>query len=152
MNQNAAQPDQHPAPHRGRVSVVASLSSLIAGPAAWIVQLVVGYGVSSLACFPHDLALRQSPPQGWSAEPVMLGVINGVCFAIAILGGVVALLHWRRTRGERGGGAGRALEVGEGRTRFLAVCGILSGFGFAVAILFDAPAIMAVPACWTIPS
>ncbi len=152
MSQDAAEPDQHPAPHRGRVSVVASLSSLIAGPAAWIVQLVVGYGVSSLACFPHDAPFRQSPPPGWTAEPVMLGAINGVCFAIAILGGVIALLHWRRTRGERGGGAGWALDVGEGRTRFLAACGVLSGFGFALAILFDIPAILAVPACWNIPS
>jgi len=151
MSQDAAEPDHPPAPHRGRVSVVASLASLIAGPAAWIVQLVVGYGVSSLACFPHDAPFRQSPPPGWTAEPVMLGAINGVCFAIAILSGVMALLHWRRTRGERGG-ASRALEVGEGRMRFLAACGVLSGFGFALAILFDIPAILAVPACWSIPS
>jgi hypothetical protein len=149
MSQDAAKPHEHPAPHRRRVSIVASLASLIAGPAAWITQLVVGYGLSSLACFPHDVALRQSPPQGWSTEPLILGVINGVCFAIAILGGILALIHWRRTRG---GGAAQALEIGESRTRFMAACGMLSGFGFALAILFDTPAWLAVPACWSIVS
>jgi hypothetical protein len=150
MSQDTAKSDEHPAPQRGRVSIVASLASLIAGPAAWILQLVIGYGLSSLACFPHDIPLRQSPPPGWSAEPLLLGAINGVCLAIAILGGVTALLHWRRTRGESSGGAGHVLEIGEGRTRFLAACGMLSAFGFALAILFDTPAIMAVPACWSI--
>jgi hypothetical protein len=147
-----AQPEEHPAPHRGRVSILASLASLIAGPAAWIVQLVVGYGLSSLACFPHDAPLRQSPPPGWSNEPLLLGAINGTCLLLAVLGGMMALMHWRRTRGERGGGAEHALEIGEGRTRFLALCGMLSGFGFALAILFDTPAILAVPACWSILS
>ena len=152
MSHDAAKPHEHPAPHRGRVSIVASLASLIAGPAAWITQLVVGYGLSSLACFPHDVALRQSPPQGWSTEPMILGGISGVGFGIAILGGILALIHWRRTRGERGGGATQALEIGEGRTRFMAVCGMMSSFGFALAILFDTPAILAVPACWSIVS
>ena len=152
MSEDAAKPHQHPARHRGRVGIVASLASLIAGPAAWIVQLVLGYGLSSLACFPHDAALRQSPLQGWSTEPLILGVINGVCLAIAIGGGVMALIHWRRTHGERGGGAAQAMEIGEGRPRFLAICGMMSSFGFAAAILFDTPAILAVPACWSIVS
>ena len=152
MRKDAAKPHEHPAPHRGRVSIIASLASLIAGPAAWIVQLVVGYGLSSLACFPHDAALRQSSPPGWSSETLLLGAINGACLMVAIVSGVIALIHWRRTRGERGGGATQALEIGEGRTRFLAICGMLSSFGFALAILFDTPALLAVPACWSFVS
>lgn len=148
MRQDAL--DNHPAPHRARVSIAASLASLIAGPAAWIVQLVVGYGVSSLACFPHDAPYRQSPPPGWSAEPSLLGAVNILCLAFAMLGGLTAAWHWRRTRGEKRGGVARALDVGEGRTRFMAACGVLSGFGFALAILFDSQAILAVPPCWSI--
>lgn len=132
--------------------MVASLGSLIAGPTAWIAQLVFGYGLSSLACFPHDVPYRQSPPPGWSVEPALLAAVSAACLAAAILGGATALVHWRRTRKERGGDAHHALDVGEGRTRFMAACGVLSGFGFALAIVFDLPAILAVPACWSIVS
>ena len=150
MSQDPGQRDQHPAPHRGRVSIVASLASLIAGPAAWVAQLVIGYGLSSLACFPHDVPFQTSPPPGWANEAAILALVNGACLVIALLGLLTAFVHWRRTRGEKAGGAHHALEVGEGRTRFMAVCGMLSGFGFALAILFDTPAWLAVPACWAI--
>ena len=39
------------------------------------------------------------------------------------------------------------LEAGEGRTRFLAVCGLMSALGFAAAILFNTIAVLTVPPC-----
>ncbi len=151
MSADAAQTREQPAPRRGRVGVVASLASLAAGPAAWVAQLVAGYGLSSLACFPHDAPLRQTPPQGWNAEPVVLIAINLACLAIALAGLLASSIHWRRARPETPGESSDLPPVSQGRTRFLAACGMLSGLGFAIAILFDIPPILGVPACWSIP-
>jgi hypothetical protein len=39
------------------------------------------------------------------------------------------------------------MDVGEGRTRFLAMCGILVGAGFVVAILFTTLTVALASAC-----
>ncbi|MDQ2802823.1 MAG: hypothetical protein M3Y41_09110, partial [Pseudomonadota bacterium] len=59
----------------------------------------------------------------------------------------VAWRIWRETRGERPGKTASLLEVGEGRTRFLALVGILMGLGFAIAIVFDTVVLLVVPLC-----
>jgi hypothetical protein len=142
----------HPAPHRDRVGMGWLIGALAAGPAAWIVQLVAGYGLSSLACFPHDAPFEQSPPPGWGGEPAILLIVNGVCLLVALGGCLVSLDHWRRTRSEKAGGAHHTLEIGEGRTRFLAACGALLGAAFALAIVFDTVMIIGTPTCWSLPS
>lgn len=113
------------------------IAALAAGPAAWALQLIAGYGLSSLACFPHDRPITQSPPPGWSGEPALLMAINIACLLLALAGASLSYAGWR--------GA-----AGQGRSRFLAVCGVMSGLGFALAILFDTASILGVPACWSI--
>jgi len=144
-------PQEHPSPHRGRVRVITLLFGLAAGPTGWIAQLLLGYGVSSYACYPKDAPHLASPPPGWGAEHLLLLGVNLACLALAIVGLVVALGSWRRSREEKPGGAHHMLAVGEGRTRFLSLCGMLTGGLFAAAILFDTLPILGVPACWSLP-
>jgi hypothetical protein len=143
-------PQQHPSPHRGRVGLSAQLSGLAAGPAAWIAQLIVDYGLSSYACFPKDAPRLVSPPPGWAGEHLWLLAINLACLALAGAGFASAYGGWRLTRAEKRGDAHEMLEIGEGRARFLAICGMLGCGVFAAAILFDTLPILGVPACWQV--
>lgn len=123
------------------------LAALCAGPATWALQLVAGYAVSSYACFPHDAAGRQTPPPGWSAEPAMLLALNLACLALDV---AAVIYCFRRLRGRAGNGVDAA-DVRLGRTRFLAVCGVMAGLIFAGATLVNTANIVMVPTCWNIP-
>jgi hypothetical protein len=143
-------PQEHPSPHRHEVGLPALLFSLAAGPTGWITQLLLGYGLSSYACFPKDEPYLASPPPGWGGEHLILLAINLCCLGLVAAGFLVALASWRRTQAEKEGGAHHMLEVGEGRTRFLSLCGILACGLFGSAILFDTLPIVGTPACWNI--
>ena len=119
--------------------MVVLLSALMAGPAAWAAQLILGYGLASAACFPDNAPQQSAPPPGWTFEPGLLLAINLICLAGAVVGVIAAGATWRGLAGE-----------GEARSRFLAACAVLSGVGFAVAILFDTVPILGVPSCWSI--
>jgi hypothetical protein len=144
--------NQHPAPHRRRADIRLLLLGLAAGPFAWIVQLVLGYGLASSACYSRNAPRLRVPPSAWVGEHRLLLAINLVCLAIALAGAGVSWLSWRRTRQEKAGGTGMLLEIGEGRTRFLAACGTLAAAGFAVAILFDTAEPFIIASCWRIAS
>ena len=141
-------PREHPSPHRDRVGLPTLLLVLGAGPTAWILQLVVDFGVASDLCR-HNGAPRVAPPiSGWTPEHIFLVGFNLVCLAVVLAGGFAALAAWRRTHQEKPGDAAALIEVGEGRTRFLAACGMMSAAAFAVAILFDTAWPLFVPSCW----
>jgi hypothetical protein len=123
------------------------LAALCAGPAAWALQLVADYAVSSYACFPHDMAGRQAPPRGWAAEPAMLLVVNLACLALDL----AAIVYCFGRRAAPAGNGGATSDVRAGRTRFLAICGVMAGLIFAAAILFNTANIVMVPTCWSIP-
>jgi hypothetical protein len=115
-----------------------TLFALAGGPLAWFVQLCAGYALATWPCFPADHR-RLVPQNGYTwTFPLMV--------ALLIAGVVVALLafgvSWRtyaRTRDETGGD--------DGRTRFLALWGMLLGAGFAVATSLTAVAFLLVPRC-----
>jgi hypothetical protein len=139
---------EHPSPHRDRVSLLTLLLVLGAGPTAWILQLVVDFGVASDLCRQNGAPRAAPPISGWAPEHIFLVGSNLVCLAVALAGGFTALAAWRRTRQEKLGDAAVLIEVGEGRTRFLAACGMMSAAAFAVAILFDTAWPFFVPSCW----
>lgn len=137
----------HPAPHREQTSTILLFATLMAGPTAWITELLFAYGASAYFCQPQNTP-RVGPPPHWGIEwPLMLAV-NLLCIVGAIAGALAGFSAWRRTRAEKPGESGTLLEVGEGRTRFLAACGIMACSGFAVAIVFNTVEFFTVPACW----
>lgn len=123
--------------------------ALAAGPAAWILQLSIDFGVATSVCEQGGAPRAAPPAAGWGSEDVFLVAVNLACLVIALTGGWTALAAWRRSRAEKPGGADAALDVGEGRTRFLALCGMLTAGAFAVAIAFDTAWPFFIPSCWS---
>jgi len=66
---------------------------------------------------------------------------------LAILGGLVSFRNWRLTFDEAPGSAHHLLDNGEGRTRFLAMFGILTSVLFALGLVFATAAVFLVPLC-----
>jgi hypothetical protein len=136
----------HPAPHAGRVSATESCFGLLAGPLAWFAQLSCGYALASGPCFRGGY--RLSAPHSdlnWT-WPAMV-VLTAVAIAISLAGFMVSMRAFNRTREEAQGGAHHLMEVGAGRTRFLALWGMVLGAGFALAAAITVVAFIAVPRC-----
>lgn len=143
----------HPAPARRNVALAALWFGLAGGPAAWSVQTLVNLPVAAHGCFP-----RLEP-----LDHPAIGNVSGIAFVVSIFAIVVCLAAvaisvrtWLRTRGEQqesaGSGrrhdAGTALaETGEGRTRFMALCGMLTSLTFLVLIVVHAASIFIVSPC-----
>jgi hypothetical protein len=122
----------HPAPHRGRVSLVTLLFGVFAAPVAWNLQLLFEAAISGHVCYPKDTPLSGvgAGAHGWA-----LG-IDVLCLILALVALGVSLRSWREVRAEKRGSGHHLLDAGEGRTRFLAMLGILNSCLFLLAILF----------------
>lgn len=134
----------HPAPHQHRVSLVALIFGISAAPAAWDAQLLFSTAFSGHACYPRDVLLNNSVwPHLWA----ILAAISVAAIVISIAGGIVAFQSWRQTREEKPGSGHHLLDAGEGRTRFLAMFGVLTSALFLVATLFATAILFLVPLC-----
>jgi hypothetical protein len=108
---------------------------LFGGPLAWGIQFAVGYGLTGYACFPHGHPLaRMLPGLDWARAACLALNIAAMAAAAA-----VGWRGWRRWRATR--------DTAQYRTAFLAACGALTSFGFAIATLFDTVIILGAPAC-----
>jgi hypothetical protein len=136
----------HPSPHRGHVATASSVFVQLGGPLAWAAQFTVGYGLASHACFPHAAPLNHLL-HGWEHIAVTLLAINAVALLVAASAAAVSWRNWRVTRAEHHGHYGQLLEIGEGRSRFLAVCGMMTSLGFLAAIAFNTLTLLTVPPC-----
>jgi hypothetical protein len=134
----------HPSPHRGRAPVPALVFGLVGGPAAWFIQLLVSSGLGQEACYPKAVPL--SAP-AFAGLATVLPVMEVAAILVALAAALTAYVCWRRSRGERAGDGHSLVDIGEGRSRFMAMAGILTSLGFAGAILFTLPAILAVRGC-----
>jgi hypothetical protein len=134
----------HPAPHRGRISLIGAGFGLLAAPGAWAAHLIISYALSSTACFPGGEPVHVPV---WSTLRTTLWGIDLIAVAIGVAAGMIAWRSWRLTRAEAEGGAHALVDAGEGRTRFLAVCGMMASGGFLLALLFASIGLLVVPAC-----
>ena len=140
LEQNAG----HPSPHRHRVRLGALVFGLSGGPAAWSVAWMVSVVLAQEACHPGTAPLSVPAFGGVHAALV---VLNATACVVTILSGLVAYRSWIATREEHPGTSQTLLEIGEGRTRFMAMAGLLTSAGFLLAILFGVPAIVFGPLC-----
>jgi hypothetical protein len=132
----------HPAPHRHQVPLLVLGAALFAAPTIWGLRLVLNYALASYFCFPGSVRYDAIPGWTW---PTLLGV-DVLAIAVAVIAAVVSWRNWQRTREEAAAG-GPLIEIGEGRTRFLSLWGLMVGIGFAVAGVFDLLALWIVPVC-----
>jgi hypothetical protein len=142
----------HPAPFRKKISLGTLWYGLWAAPAAWSVQTLVNLPVSSHFCFPR-LEPLSAPETGVRG---MAFVVSVAALFVCLSALTVATRTWLRTREEHHGasGKGRAhvpttalLETGEGRTRFMALCGTLTSATFFIASVAHTAAIFLVLPC-----
>lgn len=140
-------PASHPAPARGEVGLGALWFGLFGAPGAWSVQLLVDYAVAAHTCFPrlYPLAIPTIGHGGLRATTVVVSV---VFLAIGVLAGLTALRSWRATRHETGGHGHWALDTGEGRTRFMAMSGLITSAIFVIAMLVNTASALTVSPCW----
>jgi hypothetical protein len=137
---------QHPSPHRDQVSVSLLFLGLFLGPVGWGLQLITNFALASYRCYP-DAVPRVSILPGWQWSSPAILAINVAAAVLALIGAAISYLHWQAVRHEHYGSVGHLIEAGEGRTRFLALWGVMTGLGFFVAILFDTVALSMVPQC-----
>lgn len=137
-------PDSHPAPHQHRVRLVALLFGMFAAPMAWDLQLLLSAALSGHACYPRDVPLTIPSWPHWGST---LFGISLAAIVINIVAGLVAVRSWSRTNREKPGSGHHLLDAGEGRTRFLAMFGILTSALFLVATLFATAVQFFVPLC-----
>lgn len=105
-----------------------------AAPAAWSLQLLIGYGLSAYACNPGRTALAQVA-EGWGWTRGASLAVNLLAAVVAITAGLMSLSGWRATR------------EWASTTRFLSIWGVLTSFGFLIAILFNTVMLLGAPAC-----
>jgi hypothetical protein len=139
-----AHPAAHPAPAGHRVALGALWFGLFGAPLVWSIQLMLNYGLVAYSCFPGSEP-RSTPLFGGLRTTVLIAGV--VALAIALAAGVTAWRSWRATRHEHPGGQEYLLEAGEGRTRFMALAGMLVSGLFVLGVIMNAIPLFIVPLC-----
>lgn len=134
----------HPSPHRARVSFAALMFGMTAAPIFWIGQLILGYAVSTLACY------GSNHPTTIASGVALRGALyafDTIAIFAALAGGIVSLSNWYAVKKEKEGGGHDALDAGEGRARFMALWGLLSSLCFLIGIVFATIGTIEAPLC-----
>jgi hypothetical protein len=136
----------HPAPARNALSTARAAFMLCTGPLAWFAQLCIGYALLSWPCYPYDLRLA-SPVAGYGGTRLVALLLLLACAFLAMAAGVSSWRLLDAAKGERSGGHAELIHVGHGRTRFIALWGLILGFSFAVTTLATLAGFALVPRC-----
>jgi hypothetical protein len=132
----------HDATLRPGASQTALIFGVLGAPSAWAIQEWSKYALTSHMCYPGSVP---AAAPGW-LWPLLL-VIDIAALIVALAAIFVSYRIWHKARDERQGDAGALAEIGEGRTRFFALWGMVGGGAFAMAILFDLIAVLVLPLC-----
>lgn len=145
----------HPAPQRGNVALWSLWFGFLGAPLGWSLQTLANTALASHGCFPQLFPLHAPETGGLRG---ILFVISIVAILAAIAALAVSFTTWRRTSAEhqeKSGAAARqhdestaALETGEGRTRFMALSGVLTSVVFLIVILAHTAAVFVMMPCW----
>ncbi len=135
-----------PAPQGERAGSGQIAFAIVAAPLAWLILVCAGEALASEPCFPYGHRYA-APLAGlhWTWPALIALLIAGVVAAIAAF--VVSWRIYRATRSEEGGRPAGLLDEGAGRTRFMALWGLLYSAGFCVATLFSVASYIALPRC-----
>jgi hypothetical protein len=134
----------HPAPHRNEVSLAALWFGLFGAPLAWAVQELVDAAISAHACYPGPVPLDSPAISGTFAASLIVSIAAALASVFAL---ATALRSYQRTRNETPGTSHHLMEVGEGRTRFMALSGIAIGAIFLLNTIMNGVALFLVPPC-----
>lgn len=141
---SAPERQPHPSPHRHRVLRWALWFGLLGAPMAWSLQELVNVSLAGHACYPHDVPLAMPL---WPVLGNVAGWVDAVAVIVCIAAGLVAWTSWRRSRNEGPGDAHQLLGGGDGRTRFMAMAGIMTSVLFLIGTALAALNLVAVAPC-----
>lgn len=122
-----------------RVPVGFALGYAVLGaPAAWSLQLIIGYALAAHACYPNDIPLAQ-PIWGflWWA---LIGV-DLIAIIAAGTAGFLSIAKWRAWR------YADVTKVGERRNQYLSRWALLTTTLFSIAIIFTIVMLFIEPIC-----
>ncbi|HSQ95764.1 MAG TPA: hypothetical protein VLM18_06700 [Croceibacterium sp.] len=125
----------HPSPGKREVPLWRMLAGVLLAPSAFSLQVVTSYVIAANGC------AAGSSPSGW------LAAINLLAFAAVVAGMGIAIANFRATQSEKQGGQKRAQEVCEGRSRFIAFCGLCASAIFGLAVIVQLTAILTLSSC-----
>jgi hypothetical protein len=131
-------------PRRGRGATLAMLFGLFGTAAAWALQTEIGEALSAQACYAHRAAL--AAPQ-WPWLMPVLSVVSLGTLLIGVLGAGVAWGNWRRARDWQPDVVHEASDASRGRTRFLAMAGLMLSLLFLVGLVATGFAVLLVSPC-----
>ncbi len=145
MPQELTFPDSgRPAPHRESSRPILVWFSILAAPLAWAARLLVNYTIAGQHCTGAANIGAMALPDGRIATILLIDLL---ALLLAIIAGCIAYGRWREARSENTGGAHHLVHSGEGRARFLAMCGMLTSTLFGVAVIIDAIGTIIGPPC-----
>jgi hypothetical protein len=136
----------HPAPHADRVASWESLLGLFGGPVAWFLQLCALNALADQPCF-HSAERALQPLSGQAWTTPAMGLVAVLALLVALASFWLSWRAYQRTAEEQPGGHEALLEIGAGRTRFLALWGMVFGAGFALTIIANAIGQTVLPRC-----
>jgi hypothetical protein len=146
MNEShQASPSRHPSPHMGRVGPWAMWFAILGAPVAWSLQQLINPPIFGHGCFPNDVPLAESI---WRNGASVAFTVEVVAIVVCLLAGIVAWRNWERTRGEKDGSAHHLLEAGDGRSRFMAMVGLICSGLFLLAVVVSAGFLYLVSGCY----
>ena len=125
----------HSAPHRESSHEILTWFAITAAPLAWVTRLLVNYTIAGQHCVGAANIGALALPDEWIATILLVDLLALLLAAIA---GSIAYRQWREMRSENGGSVHHLVHSGEGRARFLAMCGMLTSALFGVAVIIDA--------------
>jgi len=137
MTAEPASLTNHPAPRRDQVSAFESVFGLLGGPGAWFAQLCAGYAMASWPCFPHE-EHHILPEAGYAWTWAAIVAVSVVAIGISFAAFAVSRRTYKRVH---------LPDVGSGRTRFLALWGMVLGASFAVGTAMTLVAFFVLPRC-----
>jgi hypothetical protein len=130
------------------VSAPRLLIGVALGPAAWIAQLVICYGVAGYACFGGDAPRPGAGPAPPAWEFGLLLAVNLACLIVAIVGAALSAANLHKVDAPAPGGPESLPAITRRRIQFIAACGVMTCLGAVLATMFAAPQIFLTPACW----
>lgn len=134
----------HPSPQRDQVGAWAMWFCILGAPAAWSLQQLVNAPLFEHGCYPKDAPIA-SPI--WANAGGVAVAVEAVAIVVCILAGLTAWRNWRRTRDEKAGSGHHLMEAGDGRSRFMAMVGLICSGLFLLATLFSTGILFMVQPC-----
>ena len=139
---------EHAAPHRGRVALPLLWFGLFGAPIAWALQLISNYALMAHFCYPQ--ATPEAAPTFGGVRAIAI-LISAILLVVGVAALIASLYAWRATKDERRILATSAhhetAEIGEGRTRFMAISGTVVSAIFVWAVIMAGVPLVAMPIC-----